>query len=125
MEPADIYASMNLGTNAAYYQALKTLGKMAEVLGRDNEWSGEAEQIRKGINKYLWQPEKGYYGQYLYGQLYRSLSPRSEALGEAFTVLFDIADETQKTAVLQNTPVIEIWYPVYLPADTRHTTLPQ
>jgi len=115
MEPADIYASMNLGTNAAYYQALKTLGKMAEVLGRDNEWSGEAELIRKGINKHLWQPEKGYYGQYLYGQLHRSLSPRSEALGEAFTVLFDIADDAQKTAVLQNTPVIEYGIPCIYP----------
>ena len=115
MEPADIYASMNLGTNAAYYQALKTLGQMADVLGRDDEWSGEAEQIRKSINRYLWQPEKGYYGQYLYGQLYRSLSPRSEALGEAFTVLFDIADETQKTAVLQNTPVIEYGIPCIYP----------
>lgn len=115
MEPADIYASMNLGTNAAYYQALITLGKMAEVLGRENEWSVEAEQIRKGINKHLWQPEKGYYGQYLYGQLHRSLSPRSEALGEAFTVLFDIADETQKTAVLQNTPVIEYGIPCIYP----------
>ncbi len=115
MEPADIYASMNLGTNAAYYQALTTLGQMADVLGRDDEWSGEAEQIRKSINRYLWQPEKGYYGQYLYGQLYRSLSPRSEALGEAFTVLFDIADETQKTAVLQNTPVIEYGIPCIYP----------
>jgi hypothetical protein len=115
MEPADIYASMNLGTNAAYYQALTTLGQMADVLGRDDEWSDEAEQIRKSINRYLWQPEKGYYGQYLYGQLYPSLSPRSEALGEAFTVLFDIADETQKTAVLQNTPVIEYGIPCIYP----------
>ena len=106
---------LNLGTNAAYYQALTTLGKMAEVLGRENEWSGEAEQIRKGINKHLWQPAKGYYGQYLYGQLHRSLSPRSEALGEAFTVLFDIADETQKTAVLQNTPVIGYGIPCIYP----------
>jgi hypothetical protein len=115
MEPADIYASLNLGTNTAYYQALKTLGMMAAVLGRDNEWSDEAEQIRQSINKYLWQPEKGYYGQYLYGQLHRSLSPRSEALGEAFTVLFDIADNTQKTALLQNTPVIEYGIPCIYP----------
>jgi hypothetical protein len=115
MEPADIYASVNLGTNAAYYQALKTLGNMAEALGRDNEWSGEAEQIRNSINQYLWQPEKGNYGQYLYGQLHRSLSPRSEALGEAFTVLFDIADEKQKTAVLQNTPVIGYGIPCIYP----------
>ena len=115
MEPADIYASLNLGTNAAYYQALKTLGMMAEELGTENTWSVQAEKIRNGINQYLWQPDKGYYGQYLYGQLYRSLSPRSESLGEAFMVLFDIAGESQKTDVLHNTPVLEFGIPCIYP----------
>ena len=105
MEPADIYYSNNLGTNAAYYQALRTMGMMAAELGTGDEWSDNAETLRQNINRHLWQPDRRYYGQYLYGQLYRSLSPRSEALGEAFTVLFDIADATQKREVLQNTPV--------------------
>ncbi len=115
MEPSDIYASLNLGTNAAYYQALKTLGMMAEELGTENIWTEQAEKIRTGINQYLWQPDKGYYGQYLYGQLYRTLSPRSESLGEAFTVLFDIASESQKTDVLRNTPVLEFGIPCIYP----------
>ncbi|HUW93811.1 MAG TPA: hypothetical protein VMV74_11655 [Bacteroidales bacterium] len=115
MEPSNIYASLNLGTNAAYYQALVTLGMMAEELGSEDIWSAEAEQIRKSINRYLWQPDRGYYGQYLYGQIYKSLSPRAEALGEAFTVLFDIADETQKGQVLHNTPVIEYGIPCIYP----------
>jgi hypothetical protein len=105
MEPADIYYSNNLGTNAAYCQALRTVGMMASELGTRDVWSDAAETLRQNINGHLWQADKGYYGQYMYGQLYRKLSPRSEALGEAFTVLFDIADETQKKQVLQNTPV--------------------
>jgi hypothetical protein len=115
MEPADIYASLNLGTNAAYYRALKILGMMADELGEEDIWKAQAEKIRTGINQYLWQPDKGYYGQYLYGQLYRSLSPRSESLGEAFTVLFDIAGESQKTSVLHNTPVLEFGIPCLYP----------
>ena len=115
MEPADIYASLNLGTNAAYYQALRTLGMMAEELGEEDSWKEQAEKIRTGVNRYLWQPDKGYYGQYLYGQLYRSLSPRSESLGEAFTVLFDIAGESQKTELLRNTPVLEFGIPCIYP----------
>ncbi len=115
MEPADIFSSLNLGTNAAYYQALRTLGMMATALGREDSWSAQAEQLRKGINALFWQPEKGYYGQYLYGQFNRSLSPRSEALGEAFTVLFDIADEAQKISVLQNTPVNNFGIPCIFP----------
>jgi hypothetical protein len=105
MEPADIYYSNNLGTNAAYCQSLRTLGMMASELGAGDEWSDDAETLRQNINKNLWQNDKGYYGQYLYGQQYRTLSPRSEALGEAFTVLFDMADDSRKKQVLQNTPV--------------------
>ena len=105
MEPADIYASLNLGTNAAYYQALRVTGLMARELGREDHWSTDAEQLRDSINTHLWHEEKGFYGQYLYGRYSRSLSSRSEALGEAFTVLFDIADEARKQLVLQNTPV--------------------
>lgn len=105
MEPADIYGSLNLGTNAAYCQALKVTGMMAQELGEEDEWSDRAEKLRKAINDHLWLEEKGYYGQYLYGREYRSLSPRAEALGEAFTVLFDIAGDEKKHKVLGKTPV--------------------
>ena len=105
MEPADIYGSLNLGTNAAYYQALKIAGLMAQELEREDYWSERAEMLRKNINNHLWREDKGYYGQYLYGGRNRSLSPRAEALGEAFAVLFDIAGEERKRLVLINTPV--------------------
>ncbi|MRR20338.1 glycogen debranching protein [bacterium] len=105
MEPADISSSLNLGTNAAYFQALRVLGLMAGELGREDNWSAGTEKLRENINIHMWQEERGYYGQYLYGRYYRSLSPRAEALGEAFTVLFDIAGDERKRKVLQNTPV--------------------
>jgi hypothetical protein len=105
MEPSDIYYSLNLGTNAAYCQALKVTGMMARELGQQDIWSEEAASLSENINRHLWQEDKGYYGQYLYGRLYRSLSPRAEALGESFTVLFDIAGDERKQKVLQNTPV--------------------
>ena len=105
MEPSDIYGSLNLGTNAAYFQALLTAGMMARELGKEDIWSDRATELRANINKHLWLDEKGYYGQYLYGRHFRSVSPRAEALGEAFTVLFGIADDERKLKVLQNTPV--------------------
>jgi hypothetical protein len=49
-------------------------------------------------------PDKGYYAQYLYGRNFKSLSPRSEALGEALCVLFNIADAKQQS-VIAKTPV--------------------
>lgn len=105
MEPADIYGSLNLGTNAAYCQALRTAGMMAQKLGKEDVWSDRAAILRGNINKQLWLDEKGYYGQYMYGRHFRTVSPRAEALGEAFSVLFDIADNDRKMKVLQNTPV--------------------
>ena len=105
MEPADIYGSLNLGTNAAYCQALRIAGIMAKELGEEDIWSDRADDLLENINKQLWLEEKGYYGQYLYGRHFRSVSPRAEALGEAFSVLFDIADDERKLKVLNNTPV--------------------
>jgi len=105
MEPADIYGSLNLGTNVAYCQALRVTGMMARELGREDNWSERAEELGEKINNHLWLEEKGYYGQYLYGRRYRTVSPRAEALGESFSVLFGIADGDRSLRVLQNTPV--------------------
>ena len=105
MEPADIYGSLNLGTNAAYCQVLRVAGMMARELGEEDTWSDMAADLNENINRQLWLEEKGFYGQYLYGRHFRSVSPRAEALGEAFSVLFDIAGEDRKLKILQNTPV--------------------
>jgi hypothetical protein len=118
MQPADIYSSENLGTNAVHYQVNKVLSQMA-VLLKDQQASEKytalAEQIKKGINTYLWMPEKGYYGQFLYGRQFPILSPRSEALGEALTVIFDIADPERQKSVVARTPVTNFGIPCIYP----------
>lgn len=118
MEPADIYASENLGTNAVHYQTNKVLSEMA-VLIDDNhaaaKYSEIAEQIKAGINNHLWMEDKGYYGQYLYGRQFQLLSPRSEALGEALTVLFDIASPGRQQSIVARTPVTNFGIPCIYP----------
>ncbi|MDP4189770.1 MAG: trehalase family glycosidase, partial [Bacteroidota bacterium] len=108
--PVDIYESENLGTNAVHYHANVILSQMATLLN-DSRSAGfykqQAEKIKAGINKYLWMNEKGYYGQYLYGRNYKSLSPRAEALGEALCVLFNVANDQQKKSVIENVPVTD------------------
>ena len=118
MQSADIYASENLGTNAVHYQANKVLAEIAMLLNDEDaakKYTGIASQIKEGINKYLWMPEKGYYGQYLYGRQFKLLSPRSEALGEALTVLFDIADAGQQKSIVAKTPVTNFGIPCIYP----------
>ncbi len=118
MQPADIYESECLGTNAVHFQVNHVLAQMAKLMkdGKAAEkYEKLATQIKNAINKHLWMPDKGYYAQYLYGRNFKIRSPRSEALGEALTVLFDIADQDRKRKVLENTPVISFGIPCIYP----------
>lgn len=116
MGPVDIYVSQNLGTNAVHYQTYRILTQMAEALGQPGQrYAAIAEGVKKGMNEHLWAQGKGYYGQYLYGNHYLSLSPRAEALGESLSVLFDIADEERRGKVVSNTPVVTFGIPSIYP----------
>lgn len=115
MDASDIASSMNLGTNAAYYKVLMVLGDMSRELQIPDQWSQQAKSLKQNINKWLWSAGKNYYGQYLYGRDYKSLSPRSEALGEAFCVLFDIADNTKKNALFNHVPLLSYGIPCIYP----------
>ncbi len=118
MQPADIFESECLGTNAVHYQANVVAAKMARLLKDDASvpvFNSKASGIKDGINKYLWQEKEGYYGQYLYGQIQKSLSSRSEALGEALTVLFDIADADRQKRIVSSTPIVNFGIPCVYP----------
>ena len=118
MQPADIYESENLGTNAVHYQANYVMAQMALLLGDKpsyEKYSTIAGSIKKGINNHLWIKDKGYYGQFLYGRNYKMLSSRSEALGEALCVLFGIADSLQQKSIIANLPVTDFGIPCIYP----------
>ena len=108
MQPADIYESECIGTNAVHFEANTVLSEMAAVLGfkeDEDKYKEVATKIKNGINQYLWQEDKGYFGQYLYGRNDKILSPKSEALGEALLVIFDVADKERQQKIISNTPV--------------------
>jgi glycogen debranching enzyme len=110
MQPADIFESECLGTNAVHYQANRVLSEMATILNKKAEsekYLNVARKIKTGINQFLWQPSKNYYGQFLYGRNSKILSPRSEALGEALVILFDIAEKQKQKQIISNTPVTD------------------
>ncbi len=110
MQPADIYESENLGTNAVHYNANVVLAQMATLLKKKADalkYQGNAATIKAGINKYLWMADKGYYAQYLYGRNYKITSPRSEALGEALSILFGVAGTTQRQSISEKAPLTD------------------
>jgi hypothetical protein len=118
MQPVDIYQSENLGTNAVHFQANVVLAQMARQLGEAavaTEHEQMAARIKAGINQHLWQESAGYYGQYLYGRNFLALSPRAEALGEALSVWFGIADEARAKTVVARTPTTDFGIPCIYP----------
>ncbi len=118
MQPADIYQSENLGTNAVHCQANSVLAQMARQLGQTDvtaEHERLVNQIRHGVNQYLWLEKAGYYGQYRYGRAFGSVSPRAEALGEALSVYFGLADEARAKTVVEKTPTVPFGIPCIYP----------
>ena len=108
MQSVDIYESENLGANAVHYQANVVLAEMAQQLGNPAVAAKHqklAAQIKRGVNQHLWQVDKGYYGQFLYGRTNLFLSPRTEALGEGLSVLFGLAEGKRAQQVVAKTPI--------------------
>jgi len=118
MDPKDIYMSHNLGTNAVHYETYVILSNMAKELAEKDlaeKYDNVANSLKTAINEHLWCEQKGYYGQYLYGRNYFSVSSRSEALGEALCVLFDIADSEKEKIIIENTPTTTFGIPCIYP----------
>ncbi|MBL0135020.1 MAG: glycogen debranching protein [Chitinophagaceae bacterium] len=118
MQPADIFESECLGTNAVHYQANIVLSNMAALLKEpafSNKHLLMADRIKNGINRFLWMPDKGYYAQYLYGRNSKMISPRSEALGEALCIIFGIADNARAKQIVASVPVTDFGIPCIAP----------
>ena len=116
MQPADIYQSQSLGTNALHYEAWRVLARMARSLGEPAErYDAVADAVQRGMNEHLWQPDKGYYGQFLYGRHATRLSPRAEALGEALAVLFGIPGSAERDRLVESVPLVPFGVPSFWP----------
>lgn len=106
MSNMDIYVSENLGTNIVHYQANKVFVEMSKLLNQPYaNYQQRAEKLQQSIDTNFWIKEKGFYGQYLYGRPNLTLSTRSEALGEALSVYFDVASNSKSASVISKSPV--------------------
>lgn len=105
MEPKDIYESMCLGTNVLFAQAFYILADMAGELGVSTDYYYEAKRLKDAINQSLWQESKGYYSAYLYGGINPVSSPTIDNLGQALSVIWDIADDGRAERLIERTPV--------------------
>lgn len=117
-QPADIYMSECLGTNAAFYGVLKVTADMAAALGNQKDakkYTRKAEALKKAINDRFWVEEDGYYASYWYGRQNLIRTQHSETLGESFCVLFGIADDERASKVISSMHVGEFGPPIFSP----------
>jgi hypothetical protein len=116
MQPADIYRSQNLGTNAVHYAAYRALANMARALGEPaTRWDRVAAGIQLGMTAHLWQPERGWFGQYRYGRGHLALSPRAEGLGESLAAIYGAASPEQRRQLIRSAPVVPFGTPTFWP----------
>lgn len=108
MQPKDIYESMCLGTNAVFARAFEIVDEMADELETEipEEFDGMDDAIKNAINKNLWLEDRGYYSEYLYGGVYPIQSQATDNLGQALSVIFDVATDEMARTLISRTPVV-------------------
>lgn len=108
MQPADIFGSMCLGTNAVFARAFEIASLMAGELDlgdEASEFDDVHRRIVRSINDNLWIPNMGYYSEYLYSQPYPIQSQATDNLGQALAVIFGIATPDMASSLISRTPV--------------------
>lgn len=107
MQTVDISQSEAMGTNVMYAAALKAASEMAQILGKKKEaaqYAAESSALAENIDRTFWMADKGYYGMYTYGRDNKILNPRAETLGEALSIIYDIAPAERQRSISQNNP---------------------
>ncbi len=115
MQPADIYESMCLGTNVVFARTCQIATEMSAELKKAgvevnspvaDKAAKMAETLKQSINNRLWMPTKGYYSEYLYGGVYPIQSQATDNLGQALSVLFDVASPDMAKSLVEKTPLV-------------------
>lgn len=118
MEPIDIAQSICLGTNAVHYRALSVASSMARLQGDTmsaQKYTRWADSIKTNINKHLYNPKTKSYDTYLYGKNYYQRESRSESLGQALVILWDIAPHDKLQTISKNIPFTPYGAPIFYP----------
>jgi len=118
MKPVDIYSSEAADNGMIHYQTWSILAQMAYLMNDETtqfEFEKRASELKQKLNATFWQEEKGYYGQFTYGNEFPVVSDRAMALAESFGILFDVADEQKQSKIASSTPVVAWGIPTFYP----------
>lgn len=100
---------MTLSTNVLYAEAYRRTGLMGRELGRPTReaasFEATADSLVASVNRHFWMPDAGRYGYFIHdgdGSEPGILDPSQEGTGQAFAVLFHVADSARARSVLAN-----------------------
>lgn len=104
-----------LSTNCLYKEAYEVLLKISQVIGcNGKEYKSKAEILKKNINEKFWNSKKNTYD-YLYKE-----SDFQEGMGLSFTILFNIANDSQINKIINNTYITNYGIPCVYPSFERY-----
>lgn len=106
-----------LSTNCLYYKAYETADKMAAELGQTEKYAEKAEKMKKAINTHFWSEENEKY-RYIVDDFGGCDS--DEGMGNAFVLLFGIADDDKTQKVLKNQHITDYGIPCVYPSFSRY-----
>ncbi|MBV6513497.1 MAG: hypothetical protein FMNOHCHN_03032 [Ignavibacteriaceae bacterium] len=117
MQPADIYSSPALGTGAVHARTYQILALMADELKEDAAfYRMQHSELMHHLNQQFWNEREGYYNSYIYGRIFPVRSSRTEALGNALMVLFNLSDGKDEQ-IVKSYPVSDFGTPVVWPQE--------
>lgn len=111
----DAFETLPLVGNIMIEHAYRLLGQIADEFELNKDYDVQADRIEDAINHRLWNEARGCYTQYLYGGVTPVMSPCVDNMGQALSILWDIANDDRAETIINETPVTTYGLPVLHP----------
>lgn len=111
----DAYETLPLVGNIMVEHAYRLLGQIADEFELNKDYDAQADRIEDAINHRLWNETRGCYTQYLYGGVTPVMSPCVDNMGQALSILWDIANDDRAETIIKETPITTYGVPVLHP----------
>lgn len=109
-----------LSLNCLFYAAYVIAGREAELFGDSADFAEKAESLKANINRLLWDGERGIYYYYIDED---GSETAFEALGNAFAILFGIADGEKALSIAKVQYRSPHGVPCVYPSYERYSSL--
>lgn len=115
MQPKDIFETQSLTVNVLYCRALEILNDMSDELEIESDYGEKFLELKDAINETLWNEHRGFYSQYTMQMVYPTQSPGIDNLGQALSVLLNVADDDRAETLMMRTPISHYGIPAVSP----------